>query len=176
MKFAHRAALALLGFAIAGGGTAAFAEPEQEPEPHGAGNYLAAVPDSTQAQLKEAKHATEKFRDVAVAVADGYVPGPYVSGEGFHYLNQKLLDCTFDPKHPEVLLYAFLPGETELRLVALEYAIPVPCQPPGVPPEGFFGDADVWNTDEGEPLWLVTVWLYHRNPHGVFTQLNPRVP
>jgi hypothetical protein len=100
-----------------------------------------------------------------------------VPGEGFHYLNPKRLDCNFDPAHPEILLYAFLPGQTQLRLVALEYLIPYKCMPQdGPPPEGFAGDLDVWGNDEPVPFWTVNAWLYFRNPDGLFTSLNPRVP
>ncbi len=134
--------------------------------------------DRTEDQLEVAKEATEKYRDVNVAVAEGYFQGsPDVPGEGFHYLNPKWLDCNFDPAHPEILLYAFLPGQTKLRLVSLEYAIPFACMPAsGPPPEGFAGSLDVWSNDEPVPFWTVNAWLYLRNPNGLFTQANPRVP
>jgi hypothetical protein len=132
----------------------------------------------TEDQLEAAKEATRKYQDVNVALADGFIPGgPDVPGEGFHYLNPKRLDCNFDPAKPEILLYAFLPGETQLRLVSLEYAIPFACMPAnGPPPEGFAGNLDVWSNDEPVPLWTVNAWLYLKNPNGLFTQLNPRVP
>ncbi len=44
------------------------------------------------------------------------------------------VSCNFDPAYPAVLLYAFLPGKTDLKLVALEYLIPFACmQPMGRP-------------------------------------------
>ena len=134
----------------------------------------------TEDQLEAAKEATRKYKDINVALADGFVQGsPDVPGEGFHYLNPARVDCTFDPAHPEVLLYAFLPGQTQLRLVALEYLIPFACTPEGKdgpPPEGFAGDLDVWGADEPVPFWTVNAWLYFKNPDGLFTSLNPRVP
>ena len=134
--------------------------------------------ERTEEQLGAAKEATEKYRDIAVAVADGYVQGgPHVPGEGYHYLNPKYLDCNFHPRHPEILLYAFLPGKTQLQLVAIEYAIPFACMPAnGPPPEGFAGSLDVWHNDEPVPFWTVNAWLYLRNPDGIFTLENPRVP
>lgn len=70
----------------------------------------------TEDQLEAARAATRKYKDLNVALAEGFVQGsPDVPGEGFHYLNPKRLDCKFDPAHPEVLLYALLPGHTDLQ-------------------------------------------------------------
>jgi hypothetical protein len=132
----------------------------------------------TEDQLEAAKEANRKYRDINVAVADGFIQGsPNVPGEGFHYLNPARLSCNFDPAHPAVLLYAFLPGHTQLKLLAVEYLIPFACMPAnGPPPEGFAGSLDVWSNDEPVPFWTVNAWLYFRNPAGLMTQLNPLVP
>ena len=134
----------------------------------------------TEDQLEAAKEATRKYKDINVALADGFAPvGTDVPGEGFHYLNPARLSCNFDPAHPAVLLYALLPDQTQLRLVALEYLIPFACTPEGKngpPPEGFAGGLDVWGNDEPVPFWNLNVWLYLRNPDGLFAGLNPRVP
>jgi hypothetical protein len=134
----------------------------------------------TEDQLEAAKEATRKYKDINVALADGFAPvGTDVPGEGFHYLNPARLSCNFDPAHPAVLLYALLPDQTQLRLVALEYLIPFACTPEGKngsPPEGFAGGLDVWGNDEPVPFWNLNAWLYFKNPNGLFTSLNPRVP
>ena len=132
----------------------------------------------TEDQLEAAKAATLKYRDVNVALAEGFFQGsPDVPGEGFHYLNPARLDCNFDPANPEVLLYAFLPGRTQLKLVAVEYLIPFACMPAnGPPPDGFAGNLDVWSNDEPVPFWTVNAWLYFKNPDGLMTSLNPLVP
>lgn len=139
---------------------------------------LVKLAEPTEKQLEAAKAATEKYRDINVALAEGFVQGgPDVPGEGFHYLNPKRLDCNFDPAHPEILLYALLPGKTQLQLVALEYAIPFTCMPSsGPPPKGFAGNLDVWHADEPVPFWTQNAWLYFKNPNGIFTLENPRVP
>jgi hypothetical protein len=132
----------------------------------------------TENQLEAAKRATEKYKDINVALAEGFVQGsPDVPGEGFHYLNPKRLDCKFDPAHPEILLYAILPGHTQPQLVAIEYAIPFACMPAnGPPPQGFAGKLDTWHADEPVPFWTVNAWLYFKNPNGLFTLENPLVP
>jgi hypothetical protein len=134
--------------------------------------------EPTEKQLEAAKAATEKYRDINVALADGFVQGsPDVPGEGFHYLNPKRLDCNFDPAQPEILLYALLPGKTQMRLVAVEYAIPFACMPAsGPPPKGFAGNLDVWHKDEPVPFWTQNAWLYFKNPDGLFTLENPLIP
>jgi hypothetical protein len=132
----------------------------------------------TEDQLEVAKAATRKYKDINVALAEGFFQGsPDIPGEGFHYVNPARLDCNFDPANPEVLLYAFLPGQTQLKLVALEYHILFACMPKdGPPPEGFAGNLDVWGNDEPVPFWGVDAWLYLKNPNGLFTQVNPLVP
>lgn len=134
--------------------------------------------EPTEKQLEAAKRATEKYRDINVATAEGFVQGsPDVPGEGFHYLNPNRLDCKFDPARPEILLYAVLPGHTQPQLVSIEYAIPFACMPAdGPPPQGFAGKLDTWHSDEPVPFWTVNVWLYFRNPNGLFTLENPLVP
>lgn len=132
----------------------------------------------TEDQLEAAKAATEKYRDINKAVADGFVAGsPDVPGEGIHYVNPGRLDCTFEAARPEILLYALLPGHTQHQLVALEYAIPYACMPQtGPPPGGFAGSLDVWHNDEPPPFWTLDAWLFLKNPDGVFAQGNPRIP
>jgi hypothetical protein len=132
----------------------------------------------TEDQLEAARAATRKYKDINVALAEGFVQGsPDVPGEGFHYLNAKRLDCKFDPAHPEILLYALLPGHTQLQLVSVEYAIPYACMPANGPaPTGFAGGLDVWHSDEPVPFWTLNVWLYLKNAAGLFTLENPLVP
>ena len=130
----------------------------------------------TNKELARARGATAKYHDIAQAEADGYVNiNEYMSGEGFHYVNFALVDCNFDPEHPEALLYAPVPHENRLRLVGVEYAMPLGCS--NAAPAGFSGDADVWREDtEGLGLWELNAWLWLNNPNGVFANTNPRVP
>lgn len=132
----------------------------------------------TENQLEAAKAANLKYRDINVAVAEGFFQGsPSIPGEGYHYLNPARISCTFDPLHPATLLYASLPGHAQLQLVALEYLIPFACMPAaGPPPEGFAGSLDVWGNDEPVPFWTLNAWLYFRNPAGVLTSMNPLIP
>lgn len=129
----------------------------------------------TLAELARARNATAKYHDVAVAVADGYVQRGYGPGEGFHFVNAGLMDCTFDLEHPEVLLY--IPSGEGLRLVGVEYSVPNTCT--ATAPEGFTGDADEWEgpNAEGRPMWALIAWLWLGNPNGVFAEPpHPQIP
>ena len=130
---------------------------------------------ATQRELAAARAATAKYHDLAQAEADGYVNiDLYLPEEGFHWVNASLIDGDFDPAHPEVLLYAPVPGEKRLQLVAVEYLVPLVS---ATPPAGFTGTADRWRQDdEGFGLWELNAWIWEHNPNGLFTFLNPRIP
>ncbi|MGH9426709.1 MAG: hypothetical protein ACRD2L_10475 [Terriglobia bacterium] len=132
---------------------------------------------ATHKELARARSATARYHDIAQAEADGYISiNFYEPGEGFHWLKPSLVDANFDPEQPEVLLYAPVPGEKRLQLVAVEYLVPLALSP-GAAPAGFTGDADAWREDsEGAGLWELTVWIWEHNPYGMFTNKNPRVP
>jgi hypothetical protein len=129
---------------------------------------------ATHRELAAARSATAKYHDVAQAEADGYVDiGLYEPGEGFHWFNASLVDGTFDPAKPEILLYALVPGESRLQLIAVEYVVPVNLPVPA----GFAGQADRWREDVEEfNLWELTAWIWEHNPDGMFAHLNPRIP
>lgn len=126
-------------------------------------------------ELARVRSVTAQYHSVEKAEADGYISINFCEpGEGCHWLNPSLVDGTFDLEHPEILLYA--PGENGLKLVAVEYVVPIGLLPDG-PPEGFTGVEDHWRTDtEGAGLWELTVWVWLQNPDGMFEQHHPRVP
>lgn len=125
-------------------------------------------------ELAQARDATAKYHDVEQALADGYVKRGYGPGEGFHYVNSSLMDCTFDLEHPETLLY--IPSGEGLRLVGVEYSINSSCSTTA--PEGFTGDSDEWEPNaEGRPMWALIAWLWLGNPNGVFAEPpHPEIP
>jgi len=141
---------------------------------------VAVLPDNlsaaTNQQLAMARRGTAKYHDIAQAEADGYVNiNVYESGEGLHYVNFALVDGTFDPEHPEVLLYAPVPHENRMELVAVEYVVPLSLSSGA--PAGFTGDADVWRENsEGLGLWELNAWIWLHNSEGIFAFHNPRVP
>jgi len=138
--------------------------------------HSALAVDDTNQQLARARRATAKYNDISQAEDDGYVNiNIYESGEGLHMVNFSLVDGTFDPEHPEVLLYAPVPHENRMQLVAVEYVVPLTLSASA--PEGFIGSADVWRENsEGLGLWELDAWIWLHNPDGVFAFKNARVP
>ncbi len=99
-----------------------------------------------------------------------YVPGK--GGMGYHYGNLGLLsDGKVDASEPELLLYE--PQKNgELRLVAVEYAIPFTDWTAAEPPKLFEREFHE-NFDFG--LWVLHVWAQRDNPSGMFEDWNPTV-
>jgi len=121
----------------------------------------------TNRQLAAARAGTAAYHDLSAALADGYVPLGFNPDEGaFEFVNFALVDCTFDPSHPEAL--AFVPSGNGMRLVGVEYVIPMACTPPGVPPQGFDGDDDIWGQEEGLPLWRLGAMIWAGREAGPF--------
>lgn len=125
-------------------------------------------------ELALARSSTAKYHNINKALADGYVDiNLYIPNMGWHFLNGNLLDDTFEIDKPELLVYANKPGGG-YRLVAVEYAVPLPLSVD--PPAGFTGDDDVWNENTGAGLWTLHAWIWLHNPDGVFADFNPNTP
>ena len=142
---------------------------------------LAMVPPATADELsaqarKEiaaARAATARYHDINAALADGYIDVSFcMPNMGFHYARPDLIgDGVFDPSQPEILVYAPSPTAKKMRLVALEYAVPLPLSDD--PPEGFDGLFDFWFEDLGFDLWTLHAWVWLQNPDGIFAKNNP---
>jgi hypothetical protein len=153
--------------------------------------------------LNAAHAATEKYRDVRVAEADGYrAIGPAVPGMGLHYFKPGIRG--FDARHPPFLLYEPEEGGPKgLSLVGVAYMIGGPVGPDGQPAAAPFPPAlAAWhkhyniclfadNSVEmhgketdceqrggrfiSESPWMLHAWIWKDSPAGVFSQTNPNV-
>lgn len=136
----------------------------------------AAVDDlspATKQELARARNATARYHDFDRADDDGYEFLHCVEGEGREYVNWSLVDCNFDIEHPEALHY--IRQGNNLRLVGVEYVIPVTCT--ATPPEGFTGDADEWEfMAEDLPIWAMRAALWLPNSEGIFEEHNSKIP
>jgi len=109
-------------------------------------------------QLAQARAATARYHDVDAAIADGYVSvgvNPF-EGDAVEYVNFALVDCTLDVRHPEALRY--VNSGNGLRLVALEYSIPMAC--PGAPPEDFLPGVGEWESEMVAPVWTLAAYVW----------------
>jgi hypothetical protein len=138
-------------------------------------------------ELKTAKRATGKYKDIARARADGYVRtgGCTVGPDGVmgtHYTNFELVaDGVFDPARPEQLLYAPDTSGKGQRLIGIEYRKDDADQSLTTTedrPTGFGRpyDGPMLGHFEGDPThYDLHVWIYVRNPKGMFAPFNPAV-
>lgn len=95
-------------------------------------------------QITAARDAAARHPTVADATAAGYRRvTAYIPCIGAHYMNFSLVDGTFDPGAPEMLLYDGT--EPDARIVGLSYYVAGVTRPP----EGFAGPNDEWHQHIG---------------------------
>lgn len=130
-------------------------------------------------ELAQVRRATAKYKDVNVAIADGYLPTDHCvdqpgSGMGYHYIHPELAsDLVTDPLRPELMIYA--PHRNGLKLVAVEWFQPDLGQPhPSIFGVPFDGPMD--GHEPGMPVhYDLHAWIWFNNPDGVFTAWNPNI-
>ncbi|HEX8703582.1 MAG TPA: hypothetical protein VF815_32400 [Myxococcaceae bacterium] len=131
------------------------------------------------AQWDAVKKALNKYKDVNVALAEGYFPVsaceelPGQGVMGIHYMNPALAqDLVSDPFKPELLLYA--PDETGTpRLLGPEYFQAAVGQPAPALNGKVFDGPMAGHTPEMPTHFDLHVWLFKYNPSGLFAQWNP---
>jgi len=154
----------------------------------------------TARQVYDIRLATEKYRDVEKAEADGYFRASgYIPNMGYQFANPKLFG-KFDLQHPPILLYNERDGKWDL--IGVVYAAPFDKNPKGSLP---FKEAeykkqpmtcryqdgtslDAPNADacpKENPithaafglwhpdLWIMSAWIWYPNPNGLFSLFNP---
>lgn len=133
--------------------------------------------DSRSPLVQLVRQATEQFRDVRLAEAAGYQPGPCVSGRdggamGIHFINPAYLDD--QPPvvtEPEALIYEPQPNG-KLRLVGVEY---ITLAGPAVLEGHLLNYTSSANRYGLPEFWELHVWAWKSNPIGTFADWNPRV-
>jgi hypothetical protein len=113
---------------------------------------------SVNQQLAAARATTARYHDSNEAIADGFTdlgPNPVEDNE-IEFVNFGLVDCTLDASQPEALNY--MESGDQLRLVGVEYSIPMACAP--TPPEDFLPGAGEWVAEAGAPVWSYRVDLW----------------
>lgn len=127
--------------------------------------------------VQRVRAATARFNDVQLALAEGYAPGPCVSGAaggamGIHYINAAFLDDQAPSlENPEALIYEPLAGG-RLQLVGVEY---ITLAGPAVLEGHLFHYNGAGNRYGLPEFWELHVWAWKRNPLGTFADWNPRV-
>ena len=132
------------------------------------------------------REATERYKSVAAAEADGYelqfgcVSGPDSGAMGLHYVNGPLvMDGELDATRPEIIIYEPTPGGRP-RLIGADYLVL----------------ADAWNAKHSSPpeimgqllhlfeapnrfglpaFYTLHVWAWKDNPTGAFVNWHSNV-
>ena len=144
---------------------------------HGAhGGPVVLTPDMLKA-IAQVRAATAAFHDTTTSQAAGYnvqfpagcaeLPG--TGGQGFHWINNELVDDKVELLKPELVMYEPKPGGGR-QLVGVDYVVPLSLSatPPtllGVPfaPLPSLG------------VWALHIWAWRPNPDGMFAMWNPTV-
>ena len=121
--------------------------------------------------------ANDRFKDVSVAVSEGYSPIPCASGVaggamGIHYVNPAYLkDDAVDIAKPEAVMYE--PGANgKMTLIAVEY---ITSKGPAELNGHLFNFTGAPNRYGLGPFYELHVWAWKANRTGTFADMNPDV-
>jgi hypothetical protein len=138
------------------------------------------------ALLQAVRQATERFKDVAVAEAEGYVlqfgcvSSDDAGAMGLHYINSALVNSgVLDPTRPQIVIYEPMPDGSR-KLIGADFLV----------------IADSWNATHSAPpqmmgqlfhlfespnrfalpaFYTLHVWAWKDNPNGAFVNWHPKV-
>jgi hypothetical protein len=141
---------------------------------------------SDNALVKTVREATERFRDVAVAEAEGYhllfgcVSGPDSGAMGLHYVNLALVgDGELDPTRPEIVIYEPAPNG-RLRLIGADFLVFAEAwDKKGIGTPALMGQLlhlfESPNRFGLPAFYTLHVWAWKENPTGMFVNWHARV-
>ena len=136
--------------------------------------------------VKSVRDATERFKDVAVAEAEGYslmfgcVSGPDWGAMGLHYVNLSLVtDNVLDPARPEIVIYEPLPNG-RLKLIGADFLVFASgwhATNPATPQLGgqlmhLFESPNRFGLPD---FYTLHVWAWKDNPSGTFSNWHSNV-
>lgn len=160
-----------------------------DPPSHPAGDAMqtSSSKNSFSPLVSKVRRATGRFRDINVAISDGWVRGtPCVSGPnsgamGVHFiLPQRVGDGALNADEPEALIYEPL-SSGALRLVGVEFIVLAADWAKQNPDSAASLEGHLLNY-VGEPnryglpaFYELHVWAWERNPNGNFADWNTQV-
>jgi hypothetical protein len=149
-----------------------------------------ATDDKSQAAalVRVVRDATERFRDLAVAQAEGYellfgcVSGPDSGAMGLHFVNLPLvMDPALDPARPEIVIYEPL-ANGRVRLIGADYLVFAkdwhvthgPLDTPQLMGQllHLFESPNRFGLDT---FYTLHVWAWKENPTGTFVNWHSKV-
>jgi hypothetical protein len=151
-----------------------------------AGTEQAQPADSAENLVSTVRLATERFKDVAAAEAEGYhllfgcVTGPDSGAMGLHYVNMGLVgDGDLDPARPEIVIYEPMPNG-ELKLIGADFLVLADAwhAKHPAPPELMGHLLHLFEAPNrfGLPtFYTLHVWAWKPNPTGMFVNWHSKV-
>jgi hypothetical protein len=142
--------------------------------------------DQSSAFVKIVRESADRFRDVSVAIAEGYVlqfgcvSGSDLGAMGVHFVNGPLVnDPALDPTRPELLVYEPT-KDGGMRLVAADFLVLSEAWHANnaAAPElmgQLFHLFESPNRFALPAFYTLHVWAWKDNPNGTFTNWNPKV-
>lgn len=134
---------------------------------------------SVRKELAISKKALKKYRDIEVALDEGFVglvPGACVPNMGIHLIKpSRMDDAKLHIKRPEILLYE-PKKDGSYRLVGAEWYVPAEKtkRTPVIFNQKFQGPMANHDGSPGQHYDL-HVWLFKHSPDGMFSPVNKRV-
>ena len=132
---------------------------------------------NTNPLAEHVRTALDRFKDVNVAVKEGYAPIPCASGVdggamGLHYVNGDYLkDDAVDLNKPEAVMYEPM-ADGKLALIAVEY---ITTKGPASLENHLFSYTGTPNRYGLPAFYQLHVWAWKGNPTGTFADMNPTV-
>ena len=136
--------------------------------------------------VKVIRTATEKFKDVKVAEANGYtlqfgcVTGPDDGAMGLHYVNSDLVSKgILDPTRPQIIIYEPMPNGdkkmigVDFLLIAADWNAKYAATPMLMGQIFHYWEAP--NRFGLPAFYTLHVWAWKNNPKGAFTNWHPNV-
>jgi hypothetical protein len=136
---------------------------------------VAAVADNSPLTA-QVRAANDRFKDVAVAVSEGYAPIPCASGVdggamGVHYVKSALIGESVDIKQPQAVMYEPKP-DGKMELIAVEYITTKGPASLGGQLFNFTGSPNRYGLP---PFYELHVWAWKANSRGAYADMNPSV-
>lgn len=144
------------------------------------------------ALLDVVRQATQRFKDVSVAEAEGYalqfgcVTGPDAGAMGLHFVNMSLVGATssgaspLDARHPQIVIYEPTPSG-QLQLIGADFLVLADEWNKvhnGAPPElmgQLFHYFETPNRFGLPAFYTLHVWAWKDNPTGTFVNWHQNI-
>jgi hypothetical protein len=136
----------------------------------------ASAADGNRSLVEQVRAANDRFKDVAVAVSEGYAPIPCASGTdggamGVHYVKASIIGESVDLKAPQAIMYEPT-ADGRMELIAVEY---ITTKGPATLGGQLFNFTGSPNRYGLGPFYELHVWAWKANLRGAFSDMNPAV-